>query len=111
MLFADVAWQWHGVEAGATNGAVAEKSVDRNAAFAPPLGKARILENRQHQAGIARAFDGDILDRGGNGGRGGERAARPEGLRGQIFESRTDRNIFKRRGRQIDAGVSPTSFA
>ena len=106
LLFGDIAGQGHGVEAGAADGAVAEKSVDGDVAFAPALGEAVVFEDRNHEAVVAGALDVDVADGGGNGGGGGERAGRAERLLGEFFESGADGDGFRGRRSRRNAELA-----
>ncbi len=64
LLLGDVAGERHGIEAGAADGAVAEKGVDGDVAFAPALGEAGVFEDGEHEAVVADALDVNVADGG-----------------------------------------------
>ena len=76
----DIAGERNGIEAGSANGGIGEQAFERDTAFAPALRKARIFQNRQHQAVVAGLLHLNVFDGGGNGCRSGKSSAGTEGL-------------------------------
>src|ERR1700733_4695460 len=111
LLLGGVAGEWDGVEAGAADGAVAEEAIDGDIAFAPTLGEALVFEDRNHEAVVAGALHVDVANGGGDSGGRGGRAGGAERLLRAIFESGTDGDVFRGRGRKIDADVGPAGVA
>src|SRR5208337_2541441 len=98
-------------EAGAADGGIAQQSIKRNQAVVPALGKARILEDGEHQAGISGFARANVLKCGSDRGNSGERAAGPDGLVRERFDGGANGSVFCRGGGEIEAQVDPALLA